>query len=811
MQSPAWHITTVNPHQPFIKKVLGKAGKPLAFLFLCVFLLLLFYQAAQVPTAHAQGTVTPGSETGELPGTKTLDAKQAADAGANAEQYRTFGCGIGKNATFDAAVCLSNVVYAFTVGLGSGLAYMGGFMFDITVSLSLNSAAYALDFLSGGWTMTRDLANMAFILILVYIAFTIMFQAETARTMQMLALVIFIALIINFSFFLTRVVIDAGNILAVQFYNAIDAQTLDKTIKATTSSTGALAGTAAGVTSLLSNGSLSNTKDLTYSIMQVLDIEKMFSTATFKQFVRESDFGSKFILLTFIYIGVGAAYFILAAMFFAVGIKFLVRIVILWLLIVASPLAFVAKAIPGRSDISAWYDTWQTNLFSHAFYPAFFLLIFLFISTVLQGLSSDGNILQSLAGDLQKLGSDQSLGGFVFIATSLANVAIRLGFVVALLYAALKASEHLGVQGANLASKATSFAFGQTGRLASAPVGWMGRRTLGWTGNKMVDTSKKFENRALLASNALSKAGWRGLRNVTGVPGEKLGKASYDPRNAPGASILKKGVERITGGSVNAGKPPEGGFMAQAKERAERIKKERDQRAKLIKERENEEILKELAEKSARHDALDAAGTSGALTATERAEKRALKTEVEKLANKFNNVSKGEVDSLKLADIEKVLKHAKEGIIKKVEESDKHSDKAAGLREKWEDASLSRSQDLIKGLERIHKDLTTRGQTGTPAGTLQLHTLATTVSPGTLIDKDQVADTLKEVKKELQLAKGRLNAASSAGNTADIDREKETLEQLQEARDYIAQVEMSRKGVPSGKGGAPGAEEFLVA
>ena len=76
------------------------------------------------------------------------------------------------------SVCLASVVYVFTVGLGSTLAYVGGFMFDTTVSLSLNSAAYALDFLSSGWTTARDLANMAFILILVYIAFMIMFQAE---------------------------------------------------------------------------------------------------------------------------------------------------------------------------------------------------------------------------------------------------------------------------------------------------------------------------------------------------------------------------------------------------------------------------------------------------------------------------------------------------------------------------------------------------------------------------------------------------------------------------------------------------------
>lgn len=508
-----------------------------AIVFGLIFSIFIIASFANPPKASAQaGTCTPGDPTcGTVIGVTPLPADPKQYASPKEGQL---GC--GWDSKFDAAVCLSNVVYAFTVGLGSGLAYVGGFIFDITVALSLNSAAYALDFLSSGWTIARDLANMAFVLILVYIAFTIMFQAETAGTMRMLALVIFIALIINFSFFLTRVVIDTGNILAVQFYNFIDAPTMQKSINATNSSAGTLANTATGIANYVAPQNVfANTKDLTASIMQVLNIQQLFSSSQFDAFIKGQGFGTKFITLVFIYIGVGACYFILAAIFFAVGIKFLMRIVILWLLIIASPLAFVAKAIP-RGEVSAWYDTWQHELVNHAFYPAFFLFIFLFISTIMAGLAGPGNMLVSMTADINKL-SNENIGGTVFIVSSMASVAIRLGFIVALLYAALKASEFMGVQGANIAHNVTGWVSRAGTGAVFGGAGWAGRNTVGWAGQRF-NTSTTGRNLAA-RGGFLGRTLWRGAGalgrqsfDLRGMPGVRsgLGKLNIDTRNPSG-------------------------------------------------------------------------------------------------------------------------------------------------------------------------------------------------------------------------------------------------------------------------------------
>ena len=510
------------------------------------------------PVAHAD-TAACISKGGNADACKATSLAQCTSLGGSSAACDALGnnnsktpaptndLGCGLDTKFDAGVCISNVVYVFTVGLGSGLAYVGGFMFDITVSLSLNSGAYALDFLSAGWTTARDLANMAFILILVYIAFTIMFQAETAGTIRMLALVIFVALIINFSFFFTRLVIDAGNILAVQFYNSIDAPVMSGTIAATNGNTGTLAGIASGVTQLAPQDVFKNTKDLTAGIMQALNIQELFNDNNFKKFAQDSGFASKFIILSFLYLSIGACYFILAAMFMAVAVKFLMRIVVLWFLIIASPLAFVAKAIPGRPTISGYYDEWQKMLISHAFYPAFFLFIFFFISTIMTSLGSGKGILGGLASDLSRLAADDQLGGFIFIASSVANVGIRLGFVVAMLYIGLKASEYMGVRGGEAAQKVTGWATRVGTGAVFGGAGALGRNTLGAgayaaSQSSLIRAGAKYAPGRLLQST-LAGAG-RSSFDLRGAPGVRtgLGKLKIDTNEAGGKGGYQQAV-----------------------------------------------------------------------------------------------------------------------------------------------------------------------------------------------------------------------------------------------------------------------------
>ena len=363
-------------------------------------------------------------------------------------------------------LCLTDVVYAFTVGIGSGFAYIAAYFFDFAIQLSLNGSAYALNFVSQGWTTARDLANMAFLFILLYIAFLVMFEAETSGTLSMLAAVIVVALLVNFSFFFTRLVIDAGNILAIQFYNAIQAPSIGSTITAATG--GAAQSNVVGAinsASTVVGGGWVNTKDLTSGIMGMLNLQGLFNTNQFNTWYQAQTGAQGFfvvvISLSFLYIAAGIMFWLLTVAFIANGVKFLVRIVVLWFLIIASPLAFIAKAIP-NDRVKGYYSQWQSLLIQHSFYPAVFMFIFLMLTNFSNQMACSaagtGATICPQGSLLNGLFSTPTAGtGASPVAAmgfQLANIAIRLGFVIAILYIGLEASKRIGVMGAHAAESA---------------------------------------------------------------------------------------------------------------------------------------------------------------------------------------------------------------------------------------------------------------------------------------------------------------------------------------------------------------------
>src|SRR5665213_2622696 len=140
-------------------------------------------------TANADGTATPASQGfGNLSSNLTAANQSPVNAAGQVvtnppSSGNPFDGSPACSFTSGWSICITNVVYVFTVGIGSGFAYVAAYFFDLAVNLSLNGPAYALTFVSTGWTTARDLANMAFLFILIYIAFTIMLEAETSGTM----------------------------------------------------------------------------------------------------------------------------------------------------------------------------------------------------------------------------------------------------------------------------------------------------------------------------------------------------------------------------------------------------------------------------------------------------------------------------------------------------------------------------------------------------------------------------------------------------------------------------------------------------
>lgn len=553
----------MNTHRLKNNRAFGYAAKTAALLLLLATLL-----PAIAPQASAQGINGPADFTmppSQIAGTQmSTDKNGLADPSQKAPE-----CSLSVS-TWD--VCISNIVYVFTAGLGSGFAFIGSYFFDLTVRLSLDSASYALDFLSSGWTAARDLANMAFILILVYIAFVIMFQAETAGTIRMLAWVIFIALIINFSFFITRVVIDTGNILAVQFYNQIDVRLL----RDTATSGSAAAGTVNYVSQHL--GAAADTKDLTDNIMGAIKLQTLFSTPSFKIFYQNQTgvpgWLTNLIVLSFLYIAAGAMYFILAAAFLAAGIKFLTRIVILWGAIVASPFALVCRAIPSPKA-KHYYDMWQSVLVSHAFYPAVFLFIFFFINEIMKTLGANDSFIGSLFQAGIKTTGQNAGDALIVMAIHIANVGIKLGLVVALLYIGMRAADAVGVFGAQAAQNFTNWVSRAGTGAAFNTTGWALRNSIGMAGNRFANSATGSK---LAQGGLLGRTLWGGAN--------ALSKRTYNPANV---SAVRKGLGVL---GIDTPKSPTRSYQAVYDERTKRL----DEQAAKIRTNAPKEMAKQRIE-----------------------------------------------------------------------------------------------------------------------------------------------------------------------------------------------------------------------
>jgi len=418
--------------------------------------------------------------------------------------------------------CILFLVYWAGPGIAGGVAYIGAYFFSIVVQLSLNSTAYALDFLSTGWTTVRDIANMAFIFILIYIALTVMLAAETSGTIKTLAVVVVIALLVNFSFFFTRVVIDAGNIVAVQFYNAIPV---------------------VSVPGVPGSGFIGNgTKDLSLSIMGAINPQELLNSKMLDRarLMAKDDWGGMAVL-SVIYISVAAIFWILFFAFLQVGIKFMMRIVGLWFVLIASPLAFVARTMPKTKH---FFDQWLDYLIKFSFYPAIFLFMFWILTKFTTSvLSSGGN--GSLMGALYT--APTTAAAEVSTMAVIATIMIRMGFVVAVLYVGLKVSDWIVKEGSAVASKMTGWSTGK----AFGAIGWGGRNSVGWLGQRASETALM---RNWASRGYLGRTLWRGAG--------ALGKGSFDARGLPGArtALGVLGGDVVTGSRVDVGEASKKNF-----------------------------------------------------------------------------------------------------------------------------------------------------------------------------------------------------------------------------------------------------------
>lgn len=241
------------------------------------------------------------------------------------------------------------------------------------------------------WKLIRDLFNMAFILVLVYTAFTIIFQVDSTNKKRILTVVL-MALLVNFSFPIARFIIDVGNSLMYTIFKS-----------------------------------------------QLGSVDTIFSN-----FAKDSDLGG---IIDGTKTGASASQLIAAIIFVAImavtflmmAALFVIRIVALAIIIIFSPIAFIGVAVPSmESKAGQWWD----YLFKYTFFgPAMALMLYI-ATQVMKAttITVDGN---SAFANFSK---DPSGGSVI---TSMGKFAVP----IVILWIGMGLAQKMGIEGADMVTK----------------------------------------------------------------------------------------------------------------------------------------------------------------------------------------------------------------------------------------------------------------------------------------------------------------------------------------------------------------------
>ncbi len=245
--------------------------------------------------------------------------------------------------------CIAQIVYAFWV-VSSWIALLGGFVLDWFIYYSTNSSSYTGAFVEQGWGIIRDVANIFFIIALLYVAIRTVLSLHVADNKKLIGMVVFIALFINFSLFTTKVVIDTSNILAKIFYNNITPAD-DK-----------------GNSAIGTKGQ----KSISAAIVSHYNPQQIMSGTEYKEDGGVTKF--IFIVIVLLVVTLYTAY-----IFFSVALLFVSRVASLWMSMIFAPIAFISYVVP--FEIPGFgHKKWWTDLFQFAFLaPIFIFFLYLIV------------------------------------------------------------------------------------------------------------------------------------------------------------------------------------------------------------------------------------------------------------------------------------------------------------------------------------------------------------------------------------------------------------------------------------------------
>ncbi|HRH25326.1 MAG TPA: hypothetical protein PLD99_00005, partial [Parcubacteria group bacterium] len=284
------------------------------------------------------------------------------------------------------------------------------------------------------WTVIRDVANMGFIFMLLYSSIMTIVGRDK-DTKGLIVKMVIAAVLVNFSLFFTKVIIDVTNLLALTFYKAI--------------APGALLGPQNFLNAGLSNGIIDalGTQKL-WQMYGSIDSSVVLTSAVMTIIV--------LIVTTFI--------------FSAMAVMFIVRYVALIFVLVLSPIMFLSMVFPG---LSGYASKWKSTLIGQAVFAPVFMLMTWVTVILIQGISA--TVFTGMTSE--SLGNALSSTSFTVGAVpTLVNYVMIIIFLIA----SFTISKGVADQADGNINKLGKWAMGFAGGATAGTVGWAGRKSIGW-------------------------------------------------------------------------------------------------------------------------------------------------------------------------------------------------------------------------------------------------------------------------------------------------------------------------------------------
>ena len=446
----------------------------------------------------------------------------------------------GSSWTDSATNGLLNLLNSFVLTLFGWLVGITGLFFDFALTdfvigfgnnYNTTGIGIAIDSL---WGTVRDIFNLTFIFGLVYIGFQMILGSNTSAQ-RSLGYLIAAALLVNFSLFITKFVVDFSNMATSQIYNAFQ-----------------------------------NPGGLTYAFANLMGISSIFNISNV-DFTEFTGWGA----LAYIF-GTMIIFMVLAFVYAAGAVMLTIRYVVLNIYLVASPIMFLGWVFPQMAGQSKKY--WKGFLGQAFFAPAYVFMLYLSFR-VLQGYNgaqSGNNSLVSLfKNGVNGGGANEVTGGAVIAYIALTIVFLLASLVVAKNMGATGASSAISI-GQNLRKRGQGILYRNTGgRMAKGALNLMDRADARLARDEAGDVNRSWVNRNLgrgllrgVARTAVGSKTTRGSVNAAyeyGAGGTSLAqnRKDYKEQNARAANTsaaLALNLSITTGINANPGTPEQIAF-----------------------------------------------------------------------------------------------------------------------------------------------------------------------------------------------------------------------------------------------------------